>query len=159
MCWKVLKDGGGGALITGAWRLGKAGDGGRINACREKFPVGRSRACIRWRYRDSESAQPLFLVPRRCLPRDSTRCLATMLAAPWVCRSCVRSLRRAGALHFVRRASTGITTLMVTSHSFNSPWINPDFSTRNTQHTSVRPRRARAQTCSRTRPIERGFGK
>ncbi|KAK3296948.1 uncharacterized protein B0H64DRAFT_114467 [Chaetomium fimeti] len=29
-----------------------------------------------------------------------------MLAAPWVCRSCVRSLRRAGVSHFVRRAST-----------------------------------------------------
>ncbi|KAH6840869.1 hypothetical protein B0I37DRAFT_225883 [Chaetomium sp. MPI-CAGE-AT-0009] len=29
-----------------------------------------------------------------------------MLAAPWVCRSCVRSLRRAGVSHFIRRAST-----------------------------------------------------
>ncbi|KAK4240481.1 putative peptide chain release factor 1, mitochondrial [Achaetomium macrosporum] len=29
-----------------------------------------------------------------------------MLAAPWVCRSCARSLRRAGIFQFIRRAST-----------------------------------------------------
>ncbi|KAK4043078.1 hypothetical protein C8A01DRAFT_44001 [Parachaetomium inaequale] len=32
-----------------------------------------------------------------------------MLAAPWVCRSCVRSLRRAGVSQFIRRASTETT--------------------------------------------------
>ncbi|KAK0652280.1 hypothetical protein B0T16DRAFT_405912 [Cercophora newfieldiana] len=34
---------------------------------------------------------------------------AIMIAAPWVCRSCARSLRRAGALQFLRRASAVAT--------------------------------------------------
>ena len=49
---------------------------------------------------------------RHCLVATSSatgapRCLRTMFATPWVCRSCLRSATRLTTAQFIRRASTG----------------------------------------------------
>lgn len=118
------QDGGGGAAADRCRdRFRKAGSFGRIIPVEGKFP-GPVRLI------DSRGS---MLVLRDDRPRwegsaTKSRCFdalhalhalhwqlsATMFAAPWVCRACARSLRRAGifqASQFIRRASSGIAAV------------------------------------------------
>jgi hypothetical protein len=96
----------GGGALTGLARLGKAEFCGRINAGREKSQGSGSAQRLP---KDATIPVPLFCADACHASAPGVLRLHTMLAAPWVCRSCVRSLRRARIpqFQFIRRASTG----------------------------------------------------